>query len=347
MLLSQHKNLRMKDIKMVGKKEHIYFVDTKLLCYYLFQRGSSLTGLYDKIAQLLFSMPKGKIYLGWDIGKSSYRLKVSPTYKGHREADKAKLSEDDQEAHKQFNSDYLKLAGISDLLPVFNLKVQGVECDDMCSILAKRYENNEMYQVYLLTADMDWIHSVVGTNNVSIIDVYNGGTIIDHDYVVQTYNLDTRKKFTVLKSILGDKSDNIKFCNNIGPVKAKEIFNLIYTKYNDPSNDEMLEVINEYLAKKEQDRVSKNRTMTISIHNDHVSAGRLNANDAFLANMSIADPFQDTSYLTDAQLKTFNKCLSRVLPESVQYADIMNRSIVELGFAIPFGYKASKVFKVL
>ena len=157
---------------------------------------------------------------------------------------KLKLSEDDQEAHKQFNSDYLKLAGISDLLPVFNLKVQGVECDDMCSILAKRYENNEMYQVYLLTADMDWIHSVVGTNNVSIIDVYNGGTIIDHDYVVQTYNLDTRKKFTVLKSILGDKSDNIKFCNNIGPVKAKEIFNLIYTKYNDPSNDEMLEVIN-------------------------------------------------------------------------------------------------------
>lgn len=330
----------------MSKKEHIYFVDTKLLCYYLFQRGSSLTGLYDKIAQLLFNYPKGTIYLGWDIGKSNYRLNISPSYKGHRETEKEKLSDEAKQAHKQFNIDYLKLAELSDLLPVYNLKVQGVECDDMCSILAKVYENNNSYQVYLLTADMDWIHSVVGTSNISIIDVYNGGSLIDHKYVVDTYGLDTRRKFTVLKSVLGDKSDNIKFCNNIGPVKAREIFDKVYSTYSNPTDDEVVLVIQDYLNKKEAESISKKRTMTISTHKDHVKAGRTTAEEAFRANMMIADPFQNTINLTDEQREKFKECLARDLPEGVDYSHIMTKSIDELGFAIQFGYKASKIFKV-
>lgn len=328
------------------KKEHIYFIDTKLLCYYLFQRGSSLLGLYDKIAELLYNYPKGTLYLGWDIGKSSYRLNISPTYKGHRETEKEKLSEEEQNAHKQFNIDYIKLSELSDLLPVYNLKVQGVECDDMCSILAKSYQNNSKYEVYLLTADMDWVHSVVGTNNISIIDVYNGGAVIDHQYVISTYNLDTRRKFTVLKSILGDKSDNIKFCKNIGPVKAREIFDSIYTKYQNPTDDEIVKVINEYLDKKEVERIKKKRTMTIHTHQDHLIAGRLNPADAFRANMLIADPFQDTENLTEEQQEKFKECLARVLPEYVDYSNIMTKSIDSIGSAIQFGYKASKIFRI-
>lgn len=328
-------------------KKHIYLVDTKLICYYLFQRGSSITGLYDKIAQLLYTLPKGDIYLGWDIGKSSYRLSISPTYKGHRTSLKEKLSDEDKEALQKFNEDYLKLAELSDLLPVYNLKVDGVECDDMCSIIAKQFENKDDYQVYLLTADMDWIHSVIETNNVAIIDMYNGGAIIDREAAKETYNLDTRRKFTVLKSILGDKSDNIKFCHNLGPIKARELFDLIYKDTPDPSDDEIIVKIEKYLDKKEADRLAKNRKLSITVHTHHVDMGRLSAREAFLANMAIADPFTDTSNLTDAQIKSFNDCLNRKLPDNVLFSDILHNSIDRLGYALQFGHKASKVFKVL
>jgi len=327
--------------------KYIYFVDTKLICYYLFQRGSSITGMYDKIAQLIYNFPKGEIYLGWDIGKSSYRLGISPTYKGHRQAEKEKLSQEEQEALVNFNIEYLKMAELADLIPVHNLKVSGVECDDMCSILAKKYENKTEYTVYLVTADMDWIHSVVNTSNVFIIDVYNGGSVIDSKYVEQTYNLDTRKKFTVLKSILGDKSDNIKFCTNIGPVKAKEIFDKIYLKYKDPTVDEIILEIEKYLADKEADRIKRKLKTSISIHSDHTSVGRTTVKEAFLANLSIADPFQDTSNLTDEQLIAFNKCLERVPPKSISFDKILDASIESLGYALQFGHRASKVFKVV
>lgn len=331
----------------MSNKENIYFVDTKLICYYLFQRGSSIAGLYDKIAQLLYKFPKGKIYLGWDIGKSDYRLNISPTYKGHRATAKDKLSNDEQEALIQFNKDYLKLAEISDLLPVYNLKVQGVECDDLCSILTKELENNNNYQVYLLTADMDWIHSVVGTSNVAIIDVYNGGSIIDHDYVVQTYGIDTRKKFTVLKSILGDKSDNIKFCSNLGPVKAREVFNNIYTRYTDPTDDQIIMCIDEYLNNKEAIRIQRKLSKSISVHPDHIDVGRTTAKDAFLANMSIADPFQDITRLTKEQQRALGDCLNRVIPTSVSFSNMMDVFFDKLGYIAQFGHRASKVFKVV
>lgn len=327
-------------------KEHIYLVDTKLICYYLFQRGSSLTGMYDKIAQLLFPFPKGKIYLGWDIGKSVYRLGVSPTYKGHRAVQKEKLSELEQSAHTQFNVDYITLSELSDNLPVYNLKIPGVECDDMCSIVSKMYENNPNYKVYLLTADMDWIHSVVGTNNVEIIDVYNGGTTIDHKYVVDTYGLDTRRKFTVLKSILGDKSDNIKFCNNIGPIKAREIFDKVYSTYSDPTDDQIIQVIELYLQQKEEDRIQRKLKLSISVHQDHIDAGRTTAREAFLANMSIADPFQSTDQLTLEQRIKLEECLNRTPPSSVKYEDLMLKFFDELGYTAQFGHKASKIFKV-
>lgn len=327
--------------------KYIYFVDTKLICYYLFQRGSSISGMYDKIASLLYNFPKGEIYLGWDIGKSEYRLSISPTYKGHRAVQKGKLSEADQEAHAKFNEEYLKMAELADLLSVKNLKVQGVECDDMCSILAKTYENVPGYTVYLLTADMDWIHSVVDTNNVSIIDVYNGGAIIDHKVVEEEYGIDTRRKFTVLKSILGDKSDNIKFCSFLGPVKARELFNSIYKQYTKPTDEQIVACIEEYLNKKEEDRVARKRRLSILVHPDHTNAGRLTPREAFLANMSIADPFQTTDYLSDRQLEDFYKCLDRVPPESTKYEDLLMISMDVLGYALQFGHKASRVFKVV
>lgn len=326
--------------------KYIYLIDTKLLCYYLFQRGSSIAGVFDKIAEVLYDFPKGDVYLGWDIGKSSYRLNIMPTYKGHRAKAAENLTPDEQNALVQFNKDYIGLSKLADLLPVTNLKVDGVECDDMCSIIAKQYENNPDYTVYLLTADMDWLHSVVGTSNVKIIDMYSLPDVISHEEVVQTYGLDTRRKFSVLKAIQGDKSDNIKFCNFLGPVKAREVFDEIFLVNSNPSNEKIISVINEYLQRKEEYRVKKKLKTSITLHQDHIDAGRTTIAEAFLANLSVADPFQDTSYMTVEQRLAFELCLNRVLPKSTDYNDIIEASIGSLGFVPQFGAKASKVFKI-
>lgn len=328
-------------------KKHIYLIDTKLLSYYLFQRGSSIGGLFDKIAQILFDFPKGEVYLGWDIGKSSYRLSVSPTYKGHRAKTNSQLTDEEQQNLAKFNENYIKLSKLAELLSINNLKVEGVECDDMCSIIAKMYENNPEYQVYLITADMDWLHSVVGTSNVAIIDVYNLPDIIDHNKVIELYGVDTRRKFTVLKSIMGDKSDNIKFCNNLGPVKAREVFDKVYSKYTDPTDEQIIQVINEYLTTKEEHRVKRNLKTSISVHQDHIDAGRTTAAEAFLANMSIADPFTDTKYLSDTQVEALKQCLGRQKPDSVSYDKILKFCMDNLDFVVQFGFRASKVFRIV
>lgn len=325
-------------------KKNIYLVDTKLIAYYLHQRGSSISGLYNKIAQILFKFPKGEIYMAWDIGKSSHRTLISPTYKAHRAKAKAKLSQEDQDALVKFNKDYITIAELSDLLPIRNLKVNGVEADDMVSIIAKRYENNPDYCVFMLTADMDYCHSVVGTNNVSIIDVYNHGILIDHDVVVAKYKLDTRRKFSILKSIQGDLSDNIKFYHNLGPIKAVEIFNRIFTKYSNPSDDQAIAEISLYISEKEEHRIKRKLKLSLDAHEDHVAMGRTTVKDIFLANMSIADPFTDTSNMTTEQIDLFNQCQTRIPPESVDYTDFMMHSAEVLGYPIAFDFKACKVF---
>lgn len=327
--------------------KHIYLIDTKLIAYYLYQRNAPISGLFDKIAQILWGFPKGEIYCGWDIGKSSHRLSISSSYKGHRDKQKEALSKEKQQELIDFNKAYIQLSEFADKLPIHNLRVQGVETDDVLSIIAKMYENKDDYKVFMVTGDMDYCHSVVGTSNVNIIDVYNSCEVIDHNAVLRKYGLDTRRKFSVLKSIQGDKSDNIKFCRNLGEVKAKEVFDMIYEKYQDPTDDEIVSIIEKYLNDKEEDRVKRKLKTSITVHEDHVKDGRTTPREAFLANMSIADPFISTESMTPVQQQLFIECFTRSYPKTVDFNEIFNSSLVELGFPLSLGYKACKVFNIL
>lgn len=316
-------------------KKYVYIVDTKLVAYYLYQRGSPIYGILDKIAQMLFEHPKGEVYFAFDIGKSSFRSKIHPMYKGHRAKRNSQLDSEELARLDMFNNDYIRLAELCKLLPVRVLAVHGVEADDLVSLITCEHQPNQDTMIYLLTADMDYVNSVVGTDNVAILDVFNNVTV-DNAFVKNKYDLHNRRQFNVHKAIFGDKSDNIKFIKGVGEIKASEIFSMVYELYEDPTNDEIARVIEQYLRKFPK----------LKLHPYHLDMGRTTVIDALNANLEIVDTFTDTTKMTDAQKLAYQECLTYTMPTGIDSIEFIKKSMDIVGYPITVGRKASRVFKI-
>lgn len=316
--------------------KYLYLVDTKLIAYFLAQRGGRVSDMLNKIAELLWEYPKGKIGLAFDVGKSRYRSEMYSGYKAQRAKYKEKYTPEQVLESKKFEQDYLSMVEICKRLPVKVLAVKGVEADDLISIFTEEYSKLG-YTVRLVTADMDYVNSVVANDNVAIINAFTK-ELIDKDFVKLKYGdlLSSRRRFNVHKSIFGDKSDNIKFIRGFGEVKAKEVFELIYAKHEDPSNDTIVEEILDYTKK----------FTNIKVHENHVVDGRTTIKEAFEANMLLADTFVDTSKFSEQELKEYNECLSREVPMGVDETDLMTLSIDLLGTTIVPSMKAKAVFNI-
>lgn len=319
-------------------KQYKYFIDSKLLAYYLVQRKGSILEIYNKIAQLLWDLPKGEIYVAFDVGKSSYRTSIYSQYKGHRAKAKEKKSPQELLDNKKFEEDYIKLIDFTKELNVHVLAVQGVEADDLISIKVQELKDDPNNVIYLVTGDMDYVNSVVGTDNVCIINALQNGDIIGHDEVLKKYGEDmySRDRFNIHKSIFGDRSDNIKFLRNFGAVKAQEVFNAIFEKTLEPSTEDILEEINKVIQ----------RYSNIKVHENHEADGRLTIEEAFNANMLLADTFRDTSLMDKGQLVQYLLCQERVPPKEAQKVDLILKSYELFGENIDFSYKAEKVFNI-
>lgn len=315
-----------------------YFIDTKLLAYFLTQRKSSILDIYNKIAELLINKPKGKVYLAFDDGKSSYRCGIYSQYKGHRTVAKSKKSEEEMIISRKFESDYLSLIEFSKGLNVHVLAVRGVEADDLISIEVEKLKQDPNNFIYLITGDMDYINSVVGTNNVVICNALKSGEIIDNEYVKNTYSslLNSRDRFNVHKSIFGDKSDNIKFLRNFGEQKATEVFENLYSKYEEPTIEHIVEEVVEVIK----------RFNNIKVHENHIVDGRHSIKDAIEANLKLADTFRDTSNFTEEQLKMYNECISRVPPRVSDSNHLILKGLELFNEPVVLYRDASRVFNV-
>jgi 5'-3' exonuclease len=317
-------------------KKHIYLIDTKLIGYYLHQRGSGVHGMLNKIADLLINHPKGDVVLAFDVGKSDYRLAISPTYKGHRAAANNRKSDEQQVLDYEFQNQYINFIKVAEKLPCGVLAVQGVEADDLISLIVAKHQKDPDTFIYMVTADMDYVNSVVGFQNTFIIDVFNQGKLVKHEDVVQKYNLTTRRMFNVWKSIYGDKSDNIKFIKGMAEVKAKTVFDTIYSKYQEPTDDEIVHEVEQFLAKNKR----------LHIHPHHTDVGRLTVKEAFDANMKLADTFTDLSLMTEEQKNKFLECCAYKPIVKITHDDLFNLSFDILGSPIMPNDNACKVFNI-
>ena len=311
--------------------EYIYVFDSKLYAYNEVQRGSPISNIFNTVARDLMKLKKkGKIYVTFDIGKSSYRLAEQSYYKGDRRKAMAKKTEAEILEHAQFNEDYEKLVELFKLLNTTVIAVDGVEADDLVSLVALKHPTAK---VTIMTADRDHLHSVVGQTNVRM---YSGREqkYLTHNYVVKEYGCHTRRQFSVLKAIAGDDGDTLKAFRNMGPVKSKKVFTDIYEKYEDPTDGQIIEAIEEYLENNKR----------IKIHEYHIEEGRDTVEKVFKSNMRVGATFEDLSKMTEKQVEEYENCFHTEPNESHQA--FLDKCIELFGYPIVLNETAKRVYNV-
>jgi len=320
-------------------KKYHYIVDTKLVAYYLIQRHRPVTDIFNKIAELLLHLKKkGEVYLCFDVGKSSYRLGEQSYYKAHRAEQREKQGEEALAKHDEFNDNYMKILEAYKLLNVTVLAIEGVEADDLASLAVEQLRDDPNNRITLITGDYDWLHMVVGTDNVRLYD-FPYEQFWYHEKIVEHYGVTSRRQFSLKKSIVGDKSDNIKFVKNIAAVKGTELFEKIIDQYDDPTDYYVIEEVEKYMEDKP----------TLSVHTFHIEDGRTTVKEAFDSNMRIADPFTDTSKLTPAQKAEWDKVLAPKTSTIVDdiYIDTMvlgAKLAEDFGYFVPLSETSKKVY---
>lgn len=323
-------------------KSHHYIVDSKLLFYYLHQRGGSVAKAFNKLADLLIEMPKGEIHICGDIGHSDYREKMYEEYKGHRREQMAKRPKKEQEEHKKFNEDCLTALEGFHKLGLHVLAIEGVEADDLASLLTLHIRKNEPdANITLITGDYDWIHLLIEDAKVRMFD-FPQHTMVYRKDAIQTYKLDSRRKFSILKSICGDISDNIKFVNNLAKVRGRKIFDDIHKKYENPTDKQIILYITQEVEENDK----------FSVHEAHTKHGRKTVAEAFTANMLIADPFTDYTKLTEEQAVLVDEALQGTYnipaerPSKPSSEDFMDWAIDSLGSVVLLSNAALKVYGI-
>lgn len=315
--------------------QYKYIVDTKLWAYYLIQRGRPLSDIVNKIAELIYKLEKkGEIYLCFDIGHSDFREAEQSYYKGHRRNALAKKSPAEQAAHKLFNENYAKLPYLFRGLGVHVAAVPGVEADDLASLIVESYKDQPDTKITVITNDFDWFHMVVDSDTVRF---YNGEDLYYKKDVQAKYSMTTRREFSVLKSITGDKSDNIKFVKFLAEVKGTELFKRIYELYdNDPTDEHIIDELEGYVENSKR----------LVVHPFHVEDGRKTVREAFLSNMKIADPFTDMEHLTKKQRTQVEDILAAEAPITLDADSIYNKCVDLFGYPVELSAIAKRIYGV-
>lgn len=108
-------------------------------------------------------------------------------------------------------------------LNIAYLEVENNEADDfIASIVSK---NMNEYQYIIVSTDSDFIQ-LISDNVFLYVSRGKKSILYNKDEVIKKYNI-TPEKFAIFKSLVGDKSDNIRGISGIGNITAAKIL-----KYN-------------------------------------------------------------------------------------------------------------------
>jgi len=200
-------------------------VDTKILAYLAYQRKQrvhmTLENIEDSLRALMFKEPLSnyEVILAYDYGKSRYRQELHPAYKGHRSKAVDKHSEEELERYQQFQHEYRHvLPRLSAALGVRTIGVQGVEADDIISILA----NTTSSQVIIMSNDHDLFQIVLHHPTRCRQFMPKCHSLVTAEDIKELQGAHDREEFLVAKAIKGDIGDNIKGLMKCGEVCFEE-----------------------------------------------------------------------------------------------------------------------------
>lgn len=144
---------------------------------------------------VLFYLNKFKpdrCFVCFDSKGSNWRYNVLPTYKGQRKANREKHDIDWQEFFNLLENFQTELR---DFFPIYSLKHDNLEADDIIAHLVRRNQNRNKI---IITSDSDYVQ-LLKYKNTKLFDPMKA-----------TFKVCERPRFELEKKILtGDKSDNI------------------------------------------------------------------------------------------------------------------------------------------
>lgn len=168
-----------------------------------------------------------KIIFCWE-GGYKHRLALYPKYKSSRRERNENLTTDQQIVKDTFRSEF---AQQKELLEHFlsisgwnNCKVIGYEADDVIASLAKKYDNGKN-RIAIYSGDGD-LHQCV-SDKVHIISAGSGqrkDKVYKLNDVIEKWGV-VPSRIPLIKSLSGDKSDDIPGCKGCGLGWATKILN--------------------------------------------------------------------------------------------------------------------------
>ena len=242
--------------------------------------------ILNRIDKLFFLTKPDLVFICSDCGFNKRAAGIVEGYKQNRKKYKSLTDEEKEKSYLE----YLKLLARS--LPTAYIEIKDVEADMIirCVIQYMKQLNNNI-NFTIASNDTDMLQLI--DDNVRIYN-WNKEFVNKDNWVEKTFKENiyfNSKNYALAKSIVGDKSDNVKGANGIGWKKIFSIFELLHKKY---SNEYIVETIYSLIdnLKKtvENDKgLKKKFEKIITILNENV---KLIHNNMFVIDMNLIEtPF--------------------------------------------------------
>lgn len=151
-----------------------------------------------------------KIYEGYKFGRKS--VKLNRQYG---------LTEEEEKDNKYEQVDALN--EIINHLPFYVLEVESCEADDLIAYVSLQLFRGENKTI--ISTDKDFLSLI--REDVKLYSPTKK-ILYDQNKLAEEYNIKNPLNFTIYKSLIGDKSDNVKNIEGIGPKTIEKMFPFLY-----------------------------------------------------------------------------------------------------------------------
>jgi DNA polymerase-1 len=230
---------------------NIVIIDgNNLLCrHYFVRRGlrdpqgetvSGILGMMESLNTYASIFGKTQLVVVWDGERDKKRLALYPDYKKQREDSMTAANKPDILRQRD------RAMRIIDSMPVAQILIDDMEADDVIAVICASYAGKKT----IVSSDHDFIQLIEEDVHLHLVS---------KDITLTPDNVDgflgfPHSKYTIWKSLVGDKSDNIKGVHGIGPVKATKAIleNAIKPEWRDTIRLNKMILIPGYFVSEEQ-----------------------------------------------------------------------------------------------
>ena len=282
---------------------------------------SILTNILNKLKETIFDLRLDCLILANDNGTNKRAKSIYSEYKANRNKNKTLTEEEKEQSIIYYIIETLKT------LPFPYLEVRNTEADTIIYHLCKRFNDNikDNIKIYIISTDTDMYQMI--NNNIVCYNMYdkkevNNSNWIDKLLKDETNNIDNLyiQDYVLMKSIVGDNSDNIKGIKGLGWKKTIKYFYVLrkYIKDIFENHYKLSKTIESYILENPVDDKKEEELLT----KFYIS---LNENEAILTrNMKLMDLSQlETSTLFEIVKIIDNMFLQEYIFKEEEFKEYM------------------------